>query len=88
MEHNKNTHIPFQQLPLEAKVLLFITAMAQMGHYRSWPPTPAEVRGDLEELWNREKLTEADFQDMPHLSELVNQCMAKYAVKKRCRTRR
>ncbi len=87
MEHDKNIHVPFQQLPLEAKILLFITAMAEMANYRSWPPTPAEIRGDLEELWNREKLTEADFRNMPRLSTLLDQVLAKYAVKKRCRAR-
>jgi hypothetical protein len=88
MEQNKNLHVPFKQLPLDAKGLLFIIAMAEMADYRSWPPTPAEIGGDLEQLWDREKLTEADFRDIHRLSALVNQCMAKYAVKKRCRSNR
>jgi hypothetical protein len=78
MDEN-HTHIPFKCLPVESKFLLFMLASWTMALYRDWPPTPAEIWGDLEDAWDTERLTEDEFQSPDRIGKVLEKYLAKYA---------
>lgn len=72
MNSTASSHLPFAQLPPEARALFFILMMTVYG-----PELPAteKVFEDLEMIWNTERLTLDDFQN----DERLNQVFEKYA---------
>ena len=65
MKTTSITHVPFAQLPVEARFLFFIYSLGAMGHYHSYPPTPSEIGDHLALIWEEEELTASDLSD-PH----------------------
>jgi hypothetical protein len=76
---DNHTHIPFKSLPAESKFLFFMLAAWTMALYRDWPPTPAEIWGDLEAAWDTEALTEDEFQLPNRIEKVLEKYLAKYA---------
>jgi hypothetical protein len=54
---DRNSHIPFAQLPIEAQVLFYMQSMSAWDYHCNGPHTPAEVYGDQERSWNAEGIT-------------------------------
>jgi len=79
MKDNNHPHVPFQSLPFETKFLFFLMAEGAMALHRDWPPTPAEIRDDLEAAWNTEKLTEEDFKVPDRIEKILEKYLAKCA---------
>jgi len=61
--------------------MFFIFSMMAMGRLRPWAPTTAEIGSDLREIWDAEKLNEQDLRDPGSLVDLLENRMAKYAVR-------
>jgi len=51
------SHVPFRELPLQARWLFYIFALGAYASYRSVPPTIEEVAIALELIWNRNRLS-------------------------------
>ena len=66
---------------MEARFMFFFHSMMAMGRLRPWAPTTAEVGSDLRAIWDAEKLTDQDLRDPDRLVELLENRLAKYAVK-------
>lgn len=79
MNNTHFIHVPFRNLPAEARFLFFLLATGAMALHRDWPPTPAEISDDLEAAWNTEKLTEADFDVPGRIEKVLEKYLAKYA---------
>ena len=54
------SHIPFAQLPVEARVLFFINALAAVARYGVKPSEQSELTSALEAIWNRNRLCPKD----------------------------
>jgi hypothetical protein len=82
---NCNPHMPFAQLPIEAKVLFSIQSMSAWEYYCNWPHTPDEIRCDLERIWNAEELSQEDLRDWPRMSALLVTELSKCIPQERSR---
>jgi hypothetical protein len=56
-------HIPFAELPVEARALLFINALAAVARYGAQPPEQAKLTTLLETIWNGNQLSLTDLSD-------------------------
>jgi len=72
---NKTSHVPFAQLPVEARALFFIYASAALARYRSQPPT-TRVAPELEVAWNINQLSQSDLSDPNRMTHLLEQHFA------------
>ena len=70
-------HLPFAQLPIEAKVLFYIQSMSAWQYHCNWPHTAAEVYRDLERIWNAAGLTPEDLRDGQRMSTLLETELSK-----------
>jgi hypothetical protein len=73
MNNDSSTHVPFAQLPPEARFLFSICLMTIYGPER---PPAEKVRTDLERIWDTEKLSLDDFKKSDRISEVFD----KYAA--------
>jgi ribonucleotide reductase beta subunit family protein with ferritin-like domain len=73
-------HLPFAELPIDAKVMFYIQSMSAMEYHCNQPQTAAEIYHDLERIWNAEKLPLEDLRDWQRLSKLLktqlSQCLS------------
>jgi hypothetical protein len=67
---------PFEQLPIEARMLFFVYASAALAKYQSQPPTPRELATELETVWNTNRLCLSDLSDPSRLTHLLEQHFA------------
>jgi hypothetical protein len=51
------------QLPVEARGLFSIYASAALARYQSHPPIPSKISGELERVWNKNRLTCEELSD-------------------------
>lgn len=72
-------HLPFELLPIQARILFFIYASAALARYRSQPPTPSGLASELELAWNRNGLCESDLSDPSRMTRLLEQHFAPLA---------
>jgi hypothetical protein len=75
------SHVPFAELPSEARALLFIFAQAAAARYVAQPPKQSELTPLLESIWNRHRLCLSDFANPYRMtalleSELSSVCVA------------
>ena len=64
-------HVPFTQLPVEARVLFSIFASAALARYRSQIPTSGDMAAGLERIWNENRLTLPDLSDPYRMTALL-----------------
>ena len=50
------SHVPFAELPFQARALFFINALAAVARYGAQPPKQSELTSALETIWNRNRL--------------------------------
>ena len=53
---SRTSHVPFAELPSEARALLFILALAAAPRNVAHPPKRSELTPILEIIWNRKRL--------------------------------
>ena len=71
-----SSHVPFAQLPVEARYLFFIYASAALARYRSEPPTTCELAPELQAAWNRNQFNKSDLFDPDRLTQLLDEYFA------------
>lgn len=69
MNNNTSSHVPFAQLPPEARVLFSILLMTIYGPER---PPAEKVCADFERIWNTQQLTLDDFRNPDRISEVFD----------------
>jgi hypothetical protein len=65
------SHIPFAELPVEARALFSIIALAAVARYGVQRPEPAELIPVLETIWNENRLRLKDFSDPFRMTALL-----------------
>ena len=65
------SHVPFAELPSEARALLFIFALGAAASYVARPPKRSELTPILESIWNRYRLCPSDFADPFRMTALL-----------------
>lgn len=76
MQNKTSSHLPFTQLPVEARVLFFIYASAALARYRYQPPTMHELAPELEAAWTKNWLHKSDLSDPDRMTCLLEQHFA------------
>jgi hypothetical protein len=71
MQNKTSPHVPFAQLPVEARFAFFFNALAAVARYRSLPPTVEELAPELEVAWNRNQLRQSDLSDPDRMTQLL-----------------
>jgi len=67
----RTSHVPFAELPSEARALLFIFAMGAAARYGAQPPKRSELTPILESIWNRNRLCRSDLADPFRMTALL-----------------
>jgi hypothetical protein len=62
------SYIPFAELPVEARALLFINALAALARYDTQRPKQSELTAVLETIWDRNRLCLKDLSDPFHMT--------------------
>jgi hypothetical protein len=68
---SRTSHVPFAELPSEARALLFIFAMGAAARYVAQPPERSELTPILESIWNRRRLCLSDIADPFRMTALL-----------------
>jgi hypothetical protein len=68
---SRTSHVPFAELPSEARALLFIFAMGAAARYVAQPPKRSELTPLLEIIWNRNRVCLSDFADPFRMTALL-----------------
>jgi len=64
-------HVPFAELPVEARALFFINALAAVARYGAQPPEQSELTPVLEAIWNGNRLGLKDLSDPFRITALL-----------------
>jgi hypothetical protein len=65
------SHVPYAELPVKARAMLFIFALAAAARYMTHPPTRLELTQLLEFIWNRHRLGINDLSNPFHMTALL-----------------
>ena len=65
------SHIPFAELPVEARALFFINALAAVARFGVQPPERSELTTVLETIWNGNRLRLKDLSDPFRMTALL-----------------
>ena len=68
---NTSLHLPFSQLPIEARVLFAIYAAAAAPRFGSVPPELSTLLLQVEEVWNANRLTQLELSDPVRITALL-----------------
>jgi hypothetical protein len=74
------SHVPFAELPVEARVLFFIFALPAVARFGVKPPKQSELNPVLETVWNRNRLGLKDFSDPSRMSALLKKDLASVSL--------
>jgi hypothetical protein len=70
------SHVPFAELTVEARALLFINALAAVARYGAQPPKQSELTPVLETIWNGNRLSLKDLSDPFRMTALLKSELA------------
>jgi hypothetical protein len=73
------SHVPFAQLPAEARTLLYVFAVATIARYTFVCPTSRELAPRLETIWNTNGLVLANVSD-PCLMTAIFKCNSAFLL--------
>jgi hypothetical protein len=65
MQNLSSSHVPFAELPIQARILFFLNAVAVLARYGLPRPKQSELAPWLEMIWNSNRLLTDDLSD-PH----------------------
>jgi hypothetical protein len=77
---NTSMHVPFGQLPIEARVLFAIYASGALARYRSTPPVVSTLTAELGAIWNANRLTLRHLSDPYRMTALLESHFAALLV--------
>jgi hypothetical protein len=66
-----SSHLPYAELPVEARALIFINALSAVARYGSQRPEQSELTRMLETIWNRNRLRLKDLSDPFRMTALL-----------------
>jgi hypothetical protein len=64
-------HVPFAELPVEARALFLINALAAVARYGAQPPEQSKLTPLLETIWNGNRLRLKDLSDPFRITALL-----------------
>ena len=70
------SHVPFAELPSQARALLFINALAAVARYDAQRPEQSELTPLLETIWNGNQLCLKDLSDPFRMTALLKSELA------------
>jgi hypothetical protein len=65
------SHVPFAELPIEARALFLINALAAVARYGAQPPEQSKLTPVLETIWNGNRLCLKDLSDPFRMTALL-----------------
>lgn len=68
---NTSIHVPFAELPIEARVLFAIYASAAAPRFGYTPPELSTLLLQVEEVWNANRLTRLELCDPARITALL-----------------
>jgi hypothetical protein len=71
MTNLSSSHVPYAELPSEARVLFFILALVPAARYVTQPPKQSELNPVLETIWNGNQLRLKDLSDSFHMTAVL-----------------
>ena len=71
MTNLSSSHIPYAELPSQARALFFINALAAVARYGVKPPKQSELTPVLETIWNGNRLGLQDLSDPFRMTALL-----------------
>jgi hypothetical protein len=74
------SHLPFAELPVEARVLFFIIALPAVARFGVKPPKQSELTPVLETIWNRNRLSRNDLSDPFRMTALLEKELASVSL--------
>ena len=80
MTTNSLSHVPFAELPVQARVLFFILALPAVARYGVKPPKESELTPVLETIWNANRLSLKDFSDPFRMTALLKKELASVSL--------
>ena len=75
------SHIPFAELPVEARALFSIYAIAALARYGTQRPVRSELTQLLEFIWDRNRLCPSDISDPHRMTALLKSELASVSFK-------
>jgi hypothetical protein len=69
-------HVPFAELPVEARALFLINALAAVARYGAQPPEQSELTPVLKTIWNGNQLRLKDLSDPFRMTTLLKMELA------------
>jgi hypothetical protein len=76
MNNLRLPHIPFAELPVEARALFFINVLPAVARFGVKPPKQSELNPVLETIWNRNRLCLKDLSDPFRMTALLKKELA------------
>jgi hypothetical protein len=73
-------HVPYAELPSQARALFFINALAAVARYGTQPPKQSELTPVLETIWNRNRLRLQDLSDPFRITALLQTEFASFSL--------
>jgi hypothetical protein len=71
MISSSSLHIPYAELPSQARALFFIIATAALARFGAQRPNQSEMNPVLETIWNRNRLRLQDLSDPFRMTALL-----------------
>jgi hypothetical protein len=71
MATSSTFHVPFAELPVEARALFFINAQAALARFGVQPPKRSVLTPVLETIWNGNRLCLKDLSDPFRMTDLL-----------------
>lgn len=74
--NDRQIHIPYCELPAEARALFTIFGLAASARFAARPPHRAKLDAMLTMVWDAERLTLNDLRDPDRLTHLIEEYLA------------
>jgi hypothetical protein len=74
------SHVPFAELPSQARALFFINALATMACYGAQPPSQSELTPVLETIWDGNHLRPQDLSDPFRMTALLKKELESFSL--------
>ena len=74
------SHLPYSELPSQARALFFVNALAAVARYGARPPKQSELNPVLETIWNGNQLRLKDLTDPFRMTALLKKELESFSL--------
>jgi hypothetical protein len=74
------SHVPFAELPVEARALFSIIAVATLGRFQTHQPDRSEHNPSLETIWNENRLSLKDLSEPFRMTALLKKELESFSL--------